>query len=366
MFDGEARGEARGLGEGWGGEEWTRRGAASQPAVPGWLEIGRQLRRVARDRARVDADELRWLAAAALRERPLRLELTPAVIGLFRMASRRLEDEAGHPLADSEVIEAMCLTVLGGAPADAAGDETHVGPGGERGGAVDGAADGDDSDRGSGDDGRAAFQIALTVCDDCGRGWLDAGGRSFDASPALIDAAACVDRAEAGRRDAVAGSGRREAGGGRREAGGGRREAGDGRRETGDGKRETGDRKPSRKPSRSTRGSRATGLHSRPRRHSSCSPHSTHAPSSSPPVEPQAGQGGSSLSVAGGVAPTGARPSRASVSCHSLRITAATSGMSASSTRRCVLVPQPLPAPGGQPITTGMPAARQRARTLLM
>ncbi|HUQ08051.1 MAG TPA: DUF222 domain-containing protein [Kofleriaceae bacterium] len=151
-----------------------------------------------------------------LHVRRITLELTPPTMALFRDACRRLEDELGHHLTDDETIAAMCATVLGGvgvathvaADVDAAelsprGDESRPSP---RGSVVESSRRGDADARAPREDpvadavGRtraatppriAPYQIALTVCPSCDRGWHDAGGRGIAVPDSTIAQAIC-------------------------------------------------------------------------------------------------------------------------------------------------------------------------------
>ena len=106
-----------------------------------------------------------------------------------------------------------------------------------------------------------------------------------------------------------------------------------------------------------------------PRDYSSCRPQSEHAPSTSGAAVPHAGHGSSSDSPeteAVTLSASGSTPSRTSASRQSSCSSAPSFPRSASWTRRCVLVPQPVPAPGGHPTRTGIPASRQRSRKFFM
>lgn len=102
--------------------------------------------------------------------RPITFELTPATLALLRQATRHLEDEVGHPLTDDELVAGLCASALSG-------------------------------DGGPGEGGGAPFQIALTICEACDRGWHDAAGRSYDVPPAVVEQARC-DAQHIGRVDA--------------------------------------------------------------------------------------------------------------------------------------------------------------------
>jgi hypothetical protein len=139
--------------------------------------------------------------------RKLTLELTPPTMALFRDACRRLEDELGHQLTDDEVMAAMCAAVLGGS---APRGEIDSSPRGEV----------DSSPRGELDTETtiatptpmptpvsaprvAPYQIALTVCPSCDRGWHDAGGRAIAVPDSTIAQAIC-DAQYIGQTDLLA------------------------------------------------------------------------------------------------------------------------------------------------------------------
>jgi hypothetical protein len=105
------------------------------------------------------------------RDRVLRLELTAEVYALWRETARALGDTHGRHLSDAELVIALC-----GAARTAADPAAH--------------------------DGRATFQIAVTVCERCGQGWQDGGGQAIPISAAAVDRAQC-DAQEIGALDAA-------------------------------------------------------------------------------------------------------------------------------------------------------------------
>jgi hypothetical protein len=160
-----------------------------------------------------------------LQVRKITLELTPPTLALFREACRRLEDELGHHLTDDEIMVAMCATVLGGpcsaangtalSSADAdgstlSGANAHgaelCGADGNEASSPRGAgtvAPAESSPRGAGTVARLApYQIALTVCPSCDRGWHDAGGRAIAVPDSTVAQAIC-DAQYIGRTDLV-------------------------------------------------------------------------------------------------------------------------------------------------------------------
>jgi hypothetical protein len=143
-----------------------------------WSAV-RELTRVA-----VPATEAEWIAAArgkSMREvedmvsgrragdRPgdpadpatkrevLRLELTGDGLAAFREARRRLEVDVGHSLDDDAFVRMLAHHALGG-PSDP---------------------------------GRAAYQVAMTVCPQCRRGTRDGAGRELAVEPHVVEAALC-------------------------------------------------------------------------------------------------------------------------------------------------------------------------------
>jgi 5-methylcytosine-specific restriction endonuclease McrA len=143
-----------------------------------WSAV-RELTRVA-----VPATEAEWIAAArekSMREvedmvsgrrsgdRPgdpadpatkrevLRLELTGDGLAAFREARRRLELDVGHSLDDDAFVRMLAHHALGGPT----------------------------------DPGRAAYQVAMTVCPQCRRGTRDGAGRELAVEPHVVEAALC-------------------------------------------------------------------------------------------------------------------------------------------------------------------------------
>ncbi|MCB9570846.1 MAG: HNH endonuclease [Kofleriaceae bacterium] len=169
------------------------RGAQSYSAV-------RELTRVGRDDT-----EAAWLAAAAGKtvheieamvagrrpgdlpgaevdpaavRRSLSLEVGPETLALWRDARLALELERGSAVSDDELLATMCRELLGGGrvggPANAGGDARATG--------------------------RAAYQIALTVCPTCDRNTQDGGGRAIEV-PTAVGARARCDATVLGRVD---------------------------------------------------------------------------------------------------------------------------------------------------------------------
>src|SRR5262245_6973504 len=92
-----------------------------------------------------------------LAPRVLRLELSPAAFALFRQAQSAMADEHGSHLDDSALIEVLSRRAL----------------------------------EGSGTTDRPPYQIALTMCEWCGRGWQNGAGREVDVGPEVLERARC-------------------------------------------------------------------------------------------------------------------------------------------------------------------------------
>jgi hypothetical protein len=92
-----------------------------------------------------------------LTRRVVRLELAPAVFALFRQVQSAMANEHGGRLDDSALIELLCRRALEG----------------------DGSSE------------RPAHQIAITVCESCGRGWQNGAGREIEIGPEVIERAHC-------------------------------------------------------------------------------------------------------------------------------------------------------------------------------
>lgn len=92
-----------------------------------------------------------------LTRRVVRLELAPAVFALFRQIQSTMADEHGGHLDDSALMEILCRRALEG----------------------DGTVD------------RPSHQIAITVCESCGRGWQNGAGREIEVGPEVVDRARC-------------------------------------------------------------------------------------------------------------------------------------------------------------------------------
>jgi 5-methylcytosine-specific restriction endonuclease McrA len=93
----------------------------------------------------------------AARSHVLRLELSAETFATFREALAKLRREAGESLDDDAAVLLMARHVLGG----------------------------------PGDDGRASYQVALTVCEQCSRGRQQGRGELFDVVDEVIEMATC-------------------------------------------------------------------------------------------------------------------------------------------------------------------------------
>ncbi len=92
-----------------------------------------------------------------VRRHVLRYEVTGETCSLMREAKAYIEREVGHLLGDDDVLAMIARTVL----------------------------------QGPSDEGRANYQIAMTVCRVCERGWQDGAGDVVEVAPEVIEAAEC-------------------------------------------------------------------------------------------------------------------------------------------------------------------------------
>src|SRR5512144_2601835 len=96
----------------------------------------------------------------AARTHVVRFELSADTFARMRDARRVLDDEHGTNLADDDFVAALCSAVLDEAPSAEPG-------------------------------GRARYQIAMTVCERCRRGWQDGAGARVAVDAAAVDRALC-------------------------------------------------------------------------------------------------------------------------------------------------------------------------------
>ena len=101
-----------------------------------------------------------------LLRRTIRLDLKTSTLALFREVRQQLELETGETLTDDALLAMLCRGAMAG------------------GGAVE----------------RPPHQIAITTCDECKRGWQDAGGVTVEVPASRIERARC-DATEIGRID---------------------------------------------------------------------------------------------------------------------------------------------------------------------
>src|ERR1044071_9385470 len=90
----------------------------------------------------------------------VRFELSAPTFAQLRQAHQALDDDRGRRLSDDDLVAALCDAVLAGAV-------------------------------GSGPSGRARFQIAVTVCERCQRGWQDGAGAKIAIDAAAVERALC-------------------------------------------------------------------------------------------------------------------------------------------------------------------------------
>ena len=102
----------------------------------------------------------------------VRFELAAETFALLRQARMVLDDEHGTNLSDDEFVAALCSTVL---DSGAAAETT----------------------------GRAKYQIAVTVCQRCRRGWQEGAGAQIAIESEVVDRAMC-DAQHVGSIDGVA------------------------------------------------------------------------------------------------------------------------------------------------------------------
>jgi hypothetical protein len=95
-----------------------------------------------------------------VRTRVVRWELSAETFALLRQTRVVLDGEHGSHLSDDQLVAALCGAVLDGTP-------------------------------GTEPSGRAKFQIAVTVCERCRRGWQDGAGAKIAISPAGVERAIC-------------------------------------------------------------------------------------------------------------------------------------------------------------------------------
>ena len=159
----------------------------------------------------------------SLRRKVVRFELKQETYALLRQAQQRLDKERGERLDEDAFIAAVCRMVID----RRAGDETSVqqrkvssmndaAACGDGLAEEDAAACGDglaEEDAAACGDGlaeedavvvavptKAPYQVAVTVCRDCKRGWQDGGGVTVEMSPPAIERALC-DAEEIGSID---------------------------------------------------------------------------------------------------------------------------------------------------------------------
>ncbi len=106
-----------------------------------------------------------------LKKRVLRYEVNAETLVLVQQAKQLLERECGERLDDNQLMRAFARMVIDGAHAP---ERT-----------------------------KAPYQIAVTVCNACKRGWQDGGGLTLEMSPPGVEAAQC-DSQYIGSVDSVA------------------------------------------------------------------------------------------------------------------------------------------------------------------
>src|SRR5687768_16834974 len=87
----------------------------------------------------------------------LRFEVGAETLATFREAMRELQQRSDHRLDDDAALLSMAREVLGG----------------------------------PGDAGRASYQVVVTQCEDCGRGFQHANGELIELEPAIVEMCRC-------------------------------------------------------------------------------------------------------------------------------------------------------------------------------
>ena len=142
-----------------------------------WLDVarGRTVREIERlVSGRRPGDRPSDPGDPRLKRHVLRLEVSGETLACFREAMAKIRRDAGEPLDDDAAVLLLARHVLGG-PVD------------ER---------------------RASYQIALTVCEQCGSGRQHGSGELVEVAPEVVETAECdaqrIGNVHVGRKDAAA------------------------------------------------------------------------------------------------------------------------------------------------------------------
>lgn len=164
------------------------RALAELPTIEAAIESGEISHSTARElcRVAVASTEAKWLARARgksqrdieemvrghckgaspddvpdpdLRTRKVTIEMSPATYALYRQTLSALANEAGHHVDEDDAIATMCRRTL-----EPVGDAPPT---------------------------KAPYQVAVTVCEGCQRGWQDGGGAVVEIGAADIEVALC-------------------------------------------------------------------------------------------------------------------------------------------------------------------------------
>jgi RuvA, C-terminal domain len=138
--------------------ELTR--VATAESEHAWLDVarGRTVRQIEELVAgHAPGDQPQDLRNPNLDRHVLRFEVTPESAAYFRDALAKVRRDAGGQLDDDAALLAVARHVLGG-PDDA---------------------------------GRASYQVAVTVCEGCGRGWQRGRGEQLEVGGEIVEMAAC-------------------------------------------------------------------------------------------------------------------------------------------------------------------------------
>ena len=117
----------------------------------------------------------------------LRFEVAAETLATFRHAMNELRKQSGEHLDDDSALLLMARHVLGSREAlgskDLADSQDLAEQDLEQPKPTDG--------RTGADAGRASYQLALTLCEQCGRGFQDACGERLEVDPAIVEMARC-------------------------------------------------------------------------------------------------------------------------------------------------------------------------------
>jgi hypothetical protein len=152
---------------------------ATPPTEHAWLEVaqGRTVRQIEELVAGHRPGDGPYDPRESGARHVLRFDVSAETYATFREAMGKLRGDAGSPLDDDASLLLLARQILAGPR----------------------------------DEGRAAYQVALTVCEVCGRGWQQGRGELVEVGPEIVEMASCDgqhlgrvvsdDRADATSRD---------------------------------------------------------------------------------------------------------------------------------------------------------------------